>query len=135
MFFPLMMAEFGNQTVLDFGIVQERALKHNARRTGRKAAGLSHHKWCFYCFCLHHINFRKLNSFTVAKVHHYILFLQGFRVSLLRCCCTSHVSHVKNNVPPSSRSARGGRWAPRGIPRGNSGVAGHHVSVGGYFCQ
>ena len=80
MFFPLMMAEFGNQTVLDFGIVQERALKYNARRTGRKAASLSHHEWCFYCFCFHHLRssllawivqeLQKVESFIFLVIEH-----------------------------------------------------------------
>ena len=52
MFLPLVMDEFGNQTVLGFWVVQEHALRHKAGRTGRKVEDLIHHEWSFYCFCL-----------------------------------------------------------------------------------
>ena len=72
--FATMTAVFWNKTVLDFWTVQELALKHKAGRTGRWAEGHSHREWCFYCFCFHHINFRKLN--------HQILHVEIFKLSL-----------------------------------------------------
>ena len=50
LFLPLVMAEFGNQTVMDFCIVRKFTFKHKNRRPARKAKGRSHHEWCFLCF-------------------------------------------------------------------------------------
>ena len=59
--FATMTAEFWDKTGLGFWTVRELALRHKTGRTGRKAAGHSHHAWCFYCFFHHQMNFRKLN--------------------------------------------------------------------------
>ena len=60
--FATMKAVFWNKTVLGFWTVQEHALRHKARRTGRRAEGHRLHEWGFYGFCLYQINFRKLNK-------------------------------------------------------------------------
>jgi hypothetical protein len=50
MVFATVMAEFGNQAVLDFKAAQKRAFKRKTGRTGRWAIALSHYEWSFYCF-------------------------------------------------------------------------------------
>ena len=50
-FLPLVTAEFGNQTVLDFySCAWERAFRDKIGRTGRRANGFSRREWCFCCF-------------------------------------------------------------------------------------
>ena len=66
--FALVMAESWYKTVLYFRAARKLAFWRKTGSAGRKAKGLSHHEWVFYCFCLYHINFRKLFSLLSAKV-------------------------------------------------------------------
>jgi hypothetical protein len=70
LFSPLVMAEFGNQTVVGFWLVQEHALRHKAGRTACKVEGLSHHEWCFLLFLFlsegHHKSVRFLSPESVS---------------------------------------------------------------------
>ena len=67
--FATMKAVFWSKTVLGFRPVQELALRHKDGRTECGAKGHSLHEWCFYCFCFHHINFRRLNQFSFIIYH------------------------------------------------------------------
>ena len=67
-FFLPPLAVFWNKTVLGLWPVQELALRNKTRRTECWAEGHSHHEWCFYCFCLHHINFQSWIMINIESI-------------------------------------------------------------------
>ena len=82
MVFATVMSEFGNQTVLGFWIVQELALWHKDRRTGRWAIALRHHEWGFLLFFLitTELMFQELDAFLRPHRIHADLTLTKHRV-------------------------------------------------------
>ena len=65
--FALVVSGFGNQTVLGFWMVQELALWHIARRTGRRAVGPWHHECGFSVFFLNHMRDCRLISYQLSE--------------------------------------------------------------------